>query len=109
MSPSGVRSSARAPPPTAPPAGIALGTYLSGSASLERFRITQNAFIGVQIALDGELSLSDGEVAGNPIGANLQVPGYDIGRLSDRVLYRDNGTNLDAADLYIPNPTTPGG
>jgi hypothetical protein len=56
----------------------------------------------VQLALDGSIDLSDGEVSGALVGACVQVPGYDIARLQDRVLYRDNGTNLDVTTLPIP-------
>ncbi len=40
----------------------------------------------------------------NPIGANVQTEDFDIGRLQDRVAYRDNDRNLDAAALPVPEP-----
>lgn len=92
-----------------PPGGIGLSVFQSGMARLERFRVRGNALIGVQVAFDGQLTLFDGEVSDNPIGANVQVPDYDLGRLNDRVLYRDNGINLDSTDLRIPDPTVPSG
>jgi len=37
----------------------------------------------------------------------VQVDDYDIGRLADRVVYRDNGTKLETTGLYIPEPILP--
>ena len=76
-------------------------------ARLERFRIDGNALIGIQVALDGAIDLTDGVVSDNPIGANVQVAGFDLERLRDRVEYRDNGINLETAELAIPVPTGP--
>jgi hypothetical protein len=36
---------------------------------------------------------------------NLQVSGYDVSRLQDRVTYRDNERNLDATELPVPDVT----
>jgi len=52
----------------------------------------------------GTLDLQDGVVSDNPIGANVQTEDFDIGRLQDRVAYRDNDRNLDAAALPVPEP-----
>lgn len=38
---------------------------------------------------------------------NLQVPGYDLARLQEGVVYRDNGVNLDSTSLEVPDPTAP--
>lgn len=85
-------------------AGIGLGSYRGARLRVDRFVSTGNTLVGVQVARDGELDLAEGEVAENPIGANVQVPGYDLTRLSRRVLYRRNGTNLDAEELPVPDP-----
>ena len=85
-------------------AGIGIGTYAAARVDVARFVIRDGALAGAQVARDGELDLHDGEVSGNPVGANVQVPGYDISRLSDRVLYRDNDRNLDATELPVPDP-----
>ncbi len=89
-----------------PRSGIGVGVYERGAASITRFRIRDNALLGLQIASDGQLDLDDGEVRGHPIGANVQVPGYDLNRLTSRVQYRDNDTNLDTATLPVPDATT---
>jgi len=39
---------------------------------------------------------------GNVIGANIQTEGFDISRLTDRVIY-DNERNLDSTILPIPD------
>jgi len=86
--------------------GIGLGSYLNATVEARSFRITTSALAGVQLATDGEMDLYDGEVSGGPIGANVQVDGYDFDRLSNRVAYRDNGVNLDATELPVPDPVT---
>jgi len=90
-----------------PAAGIGMGTYAGGAARVERFEIADNAFLGVQLADEGEIELVDGIVSGHPVGANIQNPEFDVTLLTDRVDYRDNGANLDSSELYVPAPTTP--
>ena len=41
------------------------------------------------------------------LGACVQVEGYEVQRLSDAVIYRDNGVNLEATDLPLPEPSAP--
>jgi hypothetical protein len=85
-------------------AGIGAGSYLDAQLRIERFSIRDNALAGVQIARNGGMDLSQGEIRNNPVGANVQVPGYEFTRLSDRVSYRENGINLDAEELPVPDP-----
>ena len=85
-------------------AGIGVGSYAEARVSVQRFAIRQGALAGVQVARDGELDLCDGEISGNPIGANVQVAGYDVARLGKRVSYHDNGQSLDATTLPVPDP-----
>lgn len=87
--------------------GIGVGAYLEGTISLERARIRQNVLVGLQVARDGMTDLSVGEVSDNPVGANVQVDGYDFMRLSNRVAYLRNGANLDSRALPVPDPTPP--
>lgn len=86
-------------------AGIAVGAYLGGAISLARFRLADNALAGVQLANDGSVDLRDGVVSGNIVGINVQVPGYDVERLTNGVVFRDNETNLDSRELPLPDPT----
>jgi hypothetical protein len=88
-----------------PSAGIGLGAYESGTVRVERFEISDNALAGVQIANRGVIELVDGVVSGSPVGANIQVADYDVGLLTDRVDYRDNGANLDSSELFVPEPS----
>lgn len=84
--------------------GVGLGVYRGAHVEVSYFRVATSALCGVQIASDGQLDLSNGEVSGSPVGVNVQVPGYDLSRLTDGVEYRDNDQNLDAASLPIPSP-----
>jgi hypothetical protein len=90
--------------PACPPGGIGLGAYETGTATITRFRIADGALAGVQVAVDGAIDLSDGFITGHPIGANVQVEGFDVARLQSRVVY-DNDINLDATALPVPEPT----
>ena len=84
--------------------GCGVASYAEAQLELTSFVITRNALCGVQIASSGALDLHDGEVSAHPIGANVQVDGYDPARLSDRVRYVENGRNLDATSLPVPEP-----
>jgi len=59
---------------------------------------------GVQLASEGTIDLHDGVVSGNQVGANVQTAGFDVSRLGDNVVFRDNVTSLDSADLPLPTP-----
>ena len=85
-------------------AGVGAGAYLDGRIDIERFVVEGSALAGLQIARDGEIDARDGLIRNNPIGANVQVPDYDLTRISERVRYEDNDRGLDATDLFIPPP-----
>lgn len=86
-------------------AGIGAGAYQSGTIDLSRFVISGGALVGAQLATGGAVFLRDGVVRDNPVGVNVQVDGYDLTRLTERVLYVDNGVNLDSASIPIPDVT----
>ncbi len=86
--------------------GIGLAAYRGSHVTAERFEVDGNLLAGVQLAFDGMMDLHEGEIRGSPIGANIQVDGYDFSRLNDRVRFSDNGTNLDATSLPVPEPAT---
>ena len=70
---------------------------------LERFIVDDAALCGVMVARSSSLDLSVGEVRGAEIGACVQIAGYDLDRLSDRVVYADNGQNLQSTSLPVPD------
>ncbi len=82
--------------------GVGVGTYEHATVWLSRFVLRRAALCGVQIALDGELDLSDGEVRESAFGACVQVPGYRYSRLNASVVYLENGANLEATDFPVP-------
>ncbi|MBW2460312.1 MAG: hypothetical protein JRH11_01615 [Deltaproteobacteria bacterium] len=84
------------------PGGIGLGVYADSTVIVERFELTASALAGIQIATGGDALVMDGVVRGNPIGANVQVADYDLGRIMSGVHYLDNGVNLDAVSLPVP-------
>jgi hypothetical protein len=97
-------------------------------AALELSHFTSNdaGLVGVQIAREGEADLHglclrertdfdaagrvidweclehSAEVSRNPIGANVQSEDFDLGRIQDGVLYRDNVRTLDSTVLPVP-------
>lgn len=91
-----------APDGCAAAGGVALCVTFEATVDASRFRLTRAALCGVQIANGAEADLREGEVSFNPIGANVQTEGFDIARIQDRVLYRDNDTPLDSSGLAVP-------
>jgi hypothetical protein len=94
-------------------AGIGAGSYAGAHIDLRGFVVARSALCGVQLAYgrleDGTLApdggtvdLHQGEVSENPIGANIQTDPFDITRLQDDVLFRDNERNLDMSELPVP-------
>jgi hypothetical protein len=82
--------------------GLGIGAYSSGGLTATRFRITASGLCGVQVEGEAALDISAGLVERAEIGACVQVPDYDFDRLTDDVVYRDNGTNLETTELPVP-------
>jgi hypothetical protein len=86
--------------------GYGLGMNVSvvegGVLAMDHFESSGPGLCGIQIASGAEVDLHDGVVRGGPIGLNLQVDGYDVDRLTERVHYADNGVNLDSSELPVP-------
>jgi hypothetical protein len=90
-------------------AGMGVVAVAGAQVDLRRFAVTDSALCGVQLVRDGAVDLHEGEVARNPIGANVQTAGFDPQRLGDQVAFRDNGRNLDTSTLPVPEPVVPAG
>ena len=95
------------------PLGIGVGVYGGAHVEMVRFSVTENVLCGVQLAHGarydherfedgGSLDLRDGEISHNQIGVNVQSEGFDIDRLLDDVICRDNERNLDTDELPVP-------
>lgn len=86
-------------------AAVALG----GAMRLEGFTIRDSATCGLFLAAVADhetaLDVASGVVERSAIGACVQIDGYDLGRLSLDVLYRDNESNLASTMLPVPDGT----
>jgi alanine dehydrogenase len=91
------------------PGGNGIDSLDRGVVDVTRFELTDNALCGVQILGGGVMDLHDGLVAGNRVGANVQQADFDVLRLQDGVLYRDNERTLDPAALPAPSGVEVGG
>jgi hypothetical protein len=92
--------------------GSGLVALEGGSLEATDFEVRRSALAGIQLARRGTIDLHQGVVSDNPIGANVQTEAFDVARLQDDVIYRDNGRNLDSTVLFVPAPpaiTTAGG
>lgn len=72
------------------------------SVELTGFLVADGELCGLQIGDGAFIDLHDGEIRGNPIGANVQDPDFDLARIQDGVRYVDNGTPLDTSELPVP-------
>ncbi len=95
--------------PTCNAFGTALLASIGASITATRFRIADNLQCGVQLVTGGTIDLHDGIIEGNLVGANVQDAEFDLGRLQDRVIFRDNVRDLDSAALPVPGPIGSGG
>jgi hypothetical protein len=85
--------------------GNGLTVFRGGHIEASRFLLSDNELCGLQISdVDSAIDLHDGLVTRNTIGANVQTPGFDIGRLQDGVSYFDNEVALDSSVLPVPDP-----
>lgn len=88
-------------------AGMGLAA-VAGRLTATRFRSENNDLCGLLVTRGGEMDLSQGVIAGNPIGACVQVDVFDTDRLLDGVLFLDNETNFEAVSYEPPAATAPG-
>jgi hypothetical protein len=92
--------------------GLGLGVYDGAAITADRFNLEDNELVGAQIAAGADiappavpaLDLSNGTIARNTIGVNVQVEGYDFDRLTRNVSFVENDRNIDAMVLPIPTP-----
>ncbi len=91
-------------------AGLGIGDGVistdGASIALDGFEIRDSARAGALVAADGTMDLSRGRITANPIGAIVQTAGFDVARISEGVVYQDNGRNLDMSSVPVPEPPT---
>lgn len=83
---------------------------LGGRVRVTRFSIEGAALCGVAVGRSdtisddpgGQLDLEDGVIEGSPVGACVQVDGYDAARLRASVRYVDVGVPLQATSYELP-------
>lgn len=88
------------------PGGTAL-VAVDASATLSRFELAGARLCGALLTGAGELDLYDGEIRGALVGACVQRDDFDVARLTDDVLYRDNGINVQSTTHDVPPPSDP--
>jgi hypothetical protein len=85
-------------------ASIGVASIFGAEMTMRRFLVQKSEICGVQV-IDASMDLYDGEVSGNPIGANVQSEELDVDRLARNVAYFDNGIDLDASKQSSPHVT----
>lgn len=83
--------------------GIGLLSHLGASITATRFEVAASAVCGVAVGEGASMDLNMGVIAEVPVGACVQVDGYDLGRLQDDVQYRDVGVPLQATTYDFPD------
>jgi hypothetical protein len=84
---------------------VAVGT--NGRLEMTGFSLRQADLCGIALLSGGaDADLHHGEIAEAPIGACVQIPGYDTSRLRDDVDYIDVGIPLQATSYETPEPVT---
>ena len=79
------------------------GFIVSGNASCGIQLVHGEGAGGVRYEVGGTMDLHEGVIADNAVcGANVQTAGFDLSRLSDHVIFRDNGRDLDMSELPVP-------
>ena len=87
------------------PGGVGVSADNAATVQLTRFLISRNVLAGAQVARGATMVLRNGEVSENEIGVNIAVEGFDPVNVTEQVLFRDNGRNLDSAALPLTVPT----
>ena len=91
--------------------GFGLSAHRGGVLSVSHFFLADTALCGVVVGRDGDtvtqMDLADGVVTSTPVGACVQVDGYDTARLQHDVEYRDVGVPLRATAYEVPDALPP--
>jgi hypothetical protein len=100
-----------------PGGGVGALASAGGHLRMSNFIATRSDLCGVNVIEDGEMDLSGGatlvadgdlshesEISHAAIGACVMVEGYDVSRITDGVVFRDNGINLQSVSLPLPAP-----
>ncbi|MCC7541059.1 MAG: DUF1565 domain-containing protein [Deltaproteobacteria bacterium] len=88
-------------------AGVSLGSYGEANVAIDRFVVTDGAFLGVQLASGGTMDLTHGVVRRHPLGANVQTLDFALDRITSSVRYEENERDLDATFLPLPSLRPP--
>jgi len=74
-----------------------------GVIRVEGFEVSESAMAGLQVAAGAELTASNGAIHHNVVGANVQIDGYDMTKVTGpTVRYYENESNLAASTLPVP-------
>jgi hypothetical protein len=87
--------------------GTGIAALEGAHVAASGFESAHNTLCGVMIAGGSSMELEHGRVVDNVIGANVQVDGYPLDRLTSDVTYESNGVNLDSTSITVPNIPPP--
>lgn len=86
--------------------GFGLSAHFGASLSVASFLVANSAVCGVVVGEDGPpataMDLARGAITVAPVGACVQVDGYDASRLRNDVQYREVGVPLQATSYALP-------
>lgn len=82
--------------------GSGVVAVYGGAIDATGLRVEGAPLCGVQVAEGGSLDVHSGSISSSAIGACVQVEGYDVARVVDGVVYRDNESNVDSGGAYVP-------
>ncbi len=89
-----------------PRGGFGVSAHFGATLEVQRFAIAGAAQCGAVVGEDWMgptgLDLADGTITGAPIGACVQIPGYDTERLHRRVRFVDVEVPLQATSYALP-------
>ncbi len=85
------------------PLGVGLAVLDEGRAQLERFLLTNNAEVGLFIAVNGDVSASCGAIMGHEIGVVLQDAEVNIEEALQHTFILDNGQSVSFEDQPLPD------
>ncbi len=82
--------------------GSAVRVTNDGYVNMTNFLLSESDLAGVVVGVGGEMDLSYGEISYNPVGAAIFDETFNYVRLTDHVRFVENGTNLQATSLPVP-------
>jgi hypothetical protein len=82
--------------------GTGVASLAGAAVTAEGLSVTGAPLCGVQVVDGASLDVGRSTLAGNAIGACVQIDGYDLARIVGTTRFEENGRNVETVGVWVP-------